>query len=97
MLAPTDMQDSSLSHNEFALCLRSFLRPSSALSPCEFATCLRALISSPVPACLRSLPRPFLAQSPSEFESLYMRALTPPMFLQALDSLAPGLDNQPGP
>jgi len=78
MLATTDMQDSSLSHNEFALCgLRSFLRPSSALSPCRFATCLRALIPSPVPACLRSLPRPSLALSPSEFESLYMRALTP--------------------
>jgi len=77
MLAPTDMQDSSLSHNEFALCLRSLLRPSSALSPCKFATCMQALISSPVPACLRSLPRPSLALSPSEFESLYMRALTP--------------------
>jgi len=71
------MQDSSLSHNEFALCLRSLLRPSSALSPCEFATCMRALIPSPVPACLRSLPRFSLALSPSEFESLYMRALTP--------------------
>jgi len=70
-------QDSTLSHNEFALCLRSLMRPSSALSPFEFATCMRALISSPVPACLRSLPRPSLALSPSEFESLYMRALTP--------------------
>jgi len=81
MLAPTDMQDSSLSHNKFALCLRSLLRPSSALTPCEFATCMRASIPSPVPACLRSLPRPFLASSVSEFESLYMRhmmrALTP--------------------
>jgi len=71
-----DMQQSFLSHNEFALCLRSLLRPSSALSPCEFATCMRALIPSTVPACLRSLPRPPLALSPSEFES-YMRALTP--------------------
>jgi len=76
MLAPTDMQESSLSHNEFALCLRSPLRPSSALSPCEFATCMRALIPSTVPACLRSLPGPSLALSPIEFES-YMRALTP--------------------
>ena len=81
MLAPTNMQESSLSHNKFALCLRSLLRPSSALTPCEFATCMRASIPSPVPACLRSLPRPFLASSVSEFESLYMRhmmrALTP--------------------
>jgi len=60
MLAPTDMQESSLSHNEFALFLRSLLRPSSALSesPCEFTTCMRALIPSTVPACLRSLPGP---------------------------------------
>jgi len=77
MLAPTDMQDSSLSHNEFALCLRSLLRPSSALSPCEFSTCMRVLIPSPVPACLPSLPRPCLVLSPSELESLYMRALSP--------------------
>jgi len=77
MLAPTDMQDSSLSHNKFALCLRSLLQPSSALSPREFATCMRALIPSPVPACLRSLRRPSFALSPSEFESLYMRTLTP--------------------
>ena len=77
MLAPTDIQDSSLSHNEFVLCLRSLLRPFSALSPCEFATCMRALIPSAVPACLRPLPRPSLPLSPSEFESLYMRALTP--------------------
>jgi len=73
MLAPTDMQDSSLSHNEFVLCLRSLLRPSSALSPCQFATCMRALF----PSCLRSLPQHSLALSQSEFESLYMRALTP--------------------
>jgi len=77
MLVPTVMQESTLSHNEFALCLQSFLRPSSALSACEFATCMRALIPSPVPACLPSLPQPSLALSPSEFESLYMRALTP--------------------
>jgi len=77
MLAPTVVQESSLSHNEFALCLQSLLRPSSALSACEFATCMRALIPSPVPACLPSLPRPSSALSPSEFESLYMRALTP--------------------
>jgi len=77
MLESTDMQDSSLSHNEFALCLRSLLRPSSALSPCEFTTCMRALRPSSVPSCLRSLPRPSLALYPSEFESLYMRALTP--------------------
>jgi len=76
MLAPTVTQESTLSHNEFALCLRSLLRPSSALSVCEFATCMRALIPSPVPACLPSLPRPSLALSPSEFESLYMRTLT---------------------
>jgi len=66
MLVPTNMQESSLSHNELTLCLRSFLRPSSALSPCEFATCMRALIPSPVPACLRSLPRPSLSLSPCE-------------------------------
>jgi hypothetical protein len=78
MLAPTDMQESTLSHNdEFALCLRSLLRPSSSLSSCEFVTCMRALIPSPVPACLPSLQRPSLALSPSEFESLYMRALIP--------------------
>jgi len=76
MLAPIDMQESSLSHNEFALCLRSLLRHSSALSPCEFATYMRALIPSTVPACLRSLPGLSLALSPSEFES-YMRALIP--------------------
>jgi len=76
MLAPTDMQESSLSHNEFVVCLRSLLRPSSALSPREFATCMRALIPSTVPACLRSLPGPCPALSPSEFE-LYMRALIP--------------------
>jgi len=76
MLAPTDMQESSLSHNEFVLCLRLFLRPSSALSPCEFTTCMRAVIPSPVPACLCSLPQPSLALSPSAFES-YMRSLTP--------------------
>ena len=45
MLAPTDMQESSLSHNEFAPCLRSLLQPSSALSPCEFH-------SMRLPACL---------------------------------------------
>jgi len=77
MLAPIVMQESTLSQNEFALCLRSFLRPSSALSACEFATCMRALIPSPVPACLPSLQRPSLALPPSEFESLYMRVLTP--------------------
>ena len=77
MLAPTNMQESTLSHNEFALCLQSLLWPSSALSPCEFSTRMRALIPSPVPACLRSLPWPSLALSPSEFKSLYMRALTP--------------------
>jgi len=77
MLAPTNMQESSLSHNKFALCLRSLLRPSSALSQCEFATRMRALILSPVPACLRSLPQPSLALSHSEFKSLYMRSLTP--------------------
>ena len=56
LLALTDMQESTLPHNEFALCLRSILRPYSALSPCEFAKCMRARIPSPVPACLRSLP-----------------------------------------
>ena len=56
MLAPTVMQEPTLSHNEFALCLRSLLRPSSALSLCEFATCMRALIPSPVPACLIVFP-----------------------------------------
>jgi len=35
MLAPIDMQESSLSHNEFTLCLRSLLQPSSALSQLE--------------------------------------------------------------
>jgi len=70
-------QDSTLSHNEFVLCLRPLLRPSSALSPCEFAKYMRALIPFPVPACLRSLPGPSLALSQSEFNSLYMRELTP--------------------
>jgi len=77
MLAPTVMQEPTLSHNEFALCLQSFLRPSSALSVCEFATCMQALIPPPVPACLPLLPRLSLAPSPSQFESLYMRVLTP--------------------
>jgi len=77
MLALTVMQESTLSHNEFALCLQSLQRPSSALSACEFATCMEALIPSPVPVCLPSLPRPSLALFPSEFESLYMRALAP--------------------
>jgi len=71
------MQESTLSHNEFALCLQSLLRPSSALSACEFATCMQALIPSPVPACLPLLPRPSLTLSPSELKLLYMRALTP--------------------
>jgi len=66
MLAPTDMQDSFLSYNEFELCLQSFLRPSLALSPYEFATFIRVPIPSPVPACLRSLPGPSLALSPIE-------------------------------
>ena len=48
MLATDATQDSTLSHNEFALCLRALLRPSLALSPYEFAACMRALISSPV-------------------------------------------------
>jgi len=55
------MQESSLSHNDFATCLLTYMR---------------ALIPSPVPTCLRLLPRPSLALSPSEFESLYMRVLT---------------------
>jgi len=76
MLAPTYMQESALSHNKFALCLRSILRPSSALSQCIFTTCMRTLIPSPVPACLRLLPRPSLTLSSSEFKS-YMRALSP--------------------
>ena len=49
MLATDATQDSTLSHNEFALCLRALLRPSLALSPSEFAACMRALISPPVP------------------------------------------------
>jgi len=69
------MQESTLSHNEFALRLRPLLRPSLALSQCEIATSVRALIPSPVPKCLRSLLRPSLALSPSEFES-HLRALT---------------------
>jgi len=71
------MQESTLSHNEFALCLQSLLRPSSALSACEFATCMRALIPSPVPTCLPWLLQPSLALSPREIKPLYMRALTP--------------------
>ena len=47
MLATDATQDSTLSHNEFALCLRMLLRPSLALSPSEFAACMRALISPP--------------------------------------------------
>ena len=58
MLAPTDMQESTLSHNEFALCLRSLLRPSSALSPCEFATCMHR---SPTWAVLRALQQIYSA------------------------------------
>ena len=77
MLAPIVIQESTLSHNKFALCLQSLLRPSSALSACEFATRMQALIPSPVPACLPLLPRPSLALSPSEFKSVYMRVLTP--------------------
>ena len=77
MLAPTLMQESTLSHNEFSLYLRSLLRPSSVLSACEFATYMGALIPSPVPACLPLFLRPSLTLYPSEFESLYMRALTP--------------------
>ena len=49
MPATDATQDSTLSHNEFALCLRMLLRPSLALSPSEFAACMRALISFPVP------------------------------------------------
>ena len=49
MPATDATQDSTLSHNEFALCLRMLLRPSLALSPSEFAACMRALISPPVP------------------------------------------------
>ena len=49
MLTTDATQDSTLSHNEFALCLRMLLRPSLALSPSEFATCMRTLISPPVP------------------------------------------------
>ena len=49
MLATDATQDSTISHNEFALCLRMLLRPSLALSPREFAACMRALISPPVP------------------------------------------------
>jgi len=69
MLTPTNMQESTLSHNEIALCLRSLLRPSSTLSSCEVATCMRALIPSLVSACLPLLLRPSLALCPSEFES----------------------------
>ena len=56
MLATDVTQDLTLSHNEFALCMRALLRPSLALSPSEFAACMRALIStpvSPVPAGIR--------------------------------------------
>ena len=49
ILATDATQDSTLSHNEFALCLRMLLQPSLALSRTEFATCMRALISFPVP------------------------------------------------
>jgi len=55
-LATNATQDSTLSHNEFALCLRMLLRPSLALSPSEFAACMRVLISPrvpPVPAGIR--------------------------------------------
>jgi len=38
MLAPTVMQESTLSHNKFVLCLQLLLRPSSAMSACEFGT-----------------------------------------------------------
>ena len=40
ILAPTVIQESTLSHNEFALCLKLILRPFSALSVCEFVTCM---------------------------------------------------------
>jgi len=69
MLAPTVMQESTLSHNNFALCLQLLLRPSSSLPACEFATGMQALIPSPVPACLPWLPNPPWL-FPSEFESL---------------------------
>ena len=41
LLAPTEMQESSLSRNECALCLRSLLLPSSALFQCKFANVCR--------------------------------------------------------
>jgi len=50
MPATNITQDSTPTPNEFALCLRALLRPSSALSHCEFAAYMRALIPSPVPA-----------------------------------------------
>ena len=55
MLATDTTQDSTPSHNEFALCLRMLLRPSLALSPTEFAACMRALISLPVPPVLAGI------------------------------------------
>jgi len=51
---PTSRRIQRLSHNEFVLCLRSFLRPSLALSPCKFTTCMQAQISFPVPAGINS-------------------------------------------
>jgi len=60
MLAPTDMQELSLSHNEFALRLQSLLRPSSALYSCEFATCMRGEFPPLFPrACVRSRDPPW--------------------------------------
>jgi len=105
MLATNVTQDSTLSPNEFVLCLQALLRPSMALSPCKIEACMRALIPSPVPACLRSLLRPSLALSPSEF-TRYMSALTPSPVpagfrhsssLPGQPALAPGQDRQPCP
>jgi len=46
-MATNVIQDSTLSPNEFVLCL--LLRTSLALSPCKFAACMRVLIPSTVP------------------------------------------------
>ena len=41
ILATNVTRDSTLSPNEFALCLRALLQPALALSPCEFAANLK--------------------------------------------------------
>jgi len=97
MLAPTVMQESTLSHNEFALCLRWLLRPSSACLHVNLPHVSKHLFPPLFPRAylrFRDPPWPCLEVNSNHYTC---ERLLPPMFLQDLDSLAPGLDNQPGP